>query len=65
MSNTRPVFALAVASLLLPAHSKPQSLPLAEQTAPPTLQSNASLVLVDVVVTNKGKPVQGLKENSI
>lgn len=63
MSNTRPVFALAVASLLLPAYAKSQSLPLAEQTAPPTLRSNASLVLVDVVVTSKGKPVQGLKES--
>jgi VWFA-related protein len=56
MSSTRPVFPIFLISLLLvPA--------IAQQTPSTTLQSGASLVLVDVVVTSKGKPVQGLKES--
>jgi VWFA-related protein len=47
---------LAVAGLLL-------AMCAASPQAPPTLQSNASLVLVDVAVTNKGKPVQGLNKS--
>jgi hypothetical protein len=54
MSNSRPV---VVAGLLLGVCAA------SPQAPPTTLQSNASLVLVDVVVTNKGKPVQGLNES--
>jgi hypothetical protein len=47
MSSTRPVFPIFLISLLLvPA--------IAQQTPSTTLQSGASLVLVDVVVTSKG-----------
>lgn len=60
MSSTRPVFPVVIASLVLAVCAlRP---PCAAQ-APATLQSNASLVLVDVVVTSKGKPVQGLKQS--
>jgi VWFA-related protein len=69
MSSTGPVFALAIAGLLLaasalrPSSASPQSVPDTAQTPPTTLQSSASLVLVDVVVMGKDKPVQGLKES--
>ncbi len=57
MSSTRPVFPVVVAGLLLAVCAA------SPQSPPTTLQSNASLVLVDVVVTNKGKPVQGLNKS--
>jgi VWFA-related protein len=61
MSSARPVFPLVMASLLLAVCAlRPFSV---AQSPPTTLQSNASLVLVDVVVTSKGKPVQGLKQS--
>jgi VWFA-related protein len=69
MSNTRSVFSSGIASLLVAAcatHSTcatPQSLPSAPETPPTVLQTNSGLVLVDVVVTNKGKPVMGLKKS--
>jgi VWFA-related protein len=60
MGSTRAVFPLVIASLLLAACAlRPSS--VAQAPPPTTLQSNASLVLVDVVITSKGKPVQGLK----
>jgi VWFA-related protein len=57
MSHTRPVFPVVVAGLLLAVCAA------SPQAPPTTLQSNASLVLVDVVVTEKGKPVQGLNKS--
>ena len=57
MSSTRPVFPVVVAGLLLAVCAA------SPQAPPTTLQSNASLVLVDVVVTNKGKPVQCLNKS--
>jgi VWFA-related protein len=69
MSSTGPVFFLVVGGLLLaatalrPSSAATQSVPAAAQAAPTTLQSNTSLVLVDVVVTSRNKPVQGLKES--
>jgi VWFA-related protein len=57
MSTSRPVFPVVVAGLLLAVCAA------SPQSPPTTLQSNASLVLVDVVVTNKGKPVQGLNKS--
>jgi VWFA-related protein len=69
MGNTRPVFTLVVANFLLavgaimPHRATPQSSPPPPAAPPTTLQSNASLVLVDVVVTSKGKPVPGLKKS--
>jgi VWFA-related protein len=69
MSSTRPVFSSGIASLLVAAcatHSTcaaPQSLPSAPETPPTVLQTNSGLVLVDVVVAHKGKPVTGLKKS--
>ena len=57
MSSTRPVFPVFVAGLLLAVGAA------SPQAPPTTLQSNATLVLVDVVVTNKGKPVLGLDQS--
>jgi hypothetical protein len=61
MGSTRPVFPLVIASLLLAVGGMRP--PCLAQAPPIILQSNASLVLVDVVVTSKGKPVQGLKQS--
>ena len=57
MNSTRPVFSVAF-GLLLAASAATSA-----QEPPPTLQSTASLVLVDIVVTAQGKPVQGLQES--
>lgn len=69
VSSTRPVFSLVVAGLLVaasamrPSSAASQSVPATVQVPPITLQSNTSLVLVDVVVSSKDKPVQGLKQS--
>ncbi len=69
MSNTGPVFFLVVGGLLLaastlrPSSAASQSVPATAPGPPTTLQSNTSLVLVDVVVTSKDKPVKDLKES--
>jgi VWFA-related protein len=57
--------AISAAVLLAPCCA-PQATPPSQQSAaptpsaPPVIRTNANLVLVDVVVTEKGKPIQGL-----
>jgi VWFA-related protein len=53
--------AALLVSLTLAATTAGQTAPPA--TAPPVIRTNANLVLVDVVVTDKGKPVQSLAAN--
>lgn len=54
---------LAVSLLCAPSCA-PQTVPASQQTAvpspPPVIRTNANLVLVDVVVTQHGRPIQGL-----
>ena len=56
------VSTLLVANRML-AHRAPQAVTFTAQTPPTTIYSSTSLVLVDVVVTNKGTPQQGLTES--
>jgi VWFA-related protein len=68
-SESRHFSLLIVAGLILAVHATllpradSQSLDSSEQTPSTTLHSSTSLVLVDVVVTNKGTPVQGLNQS--
>lgn len=65
---TRPILQLGLLPLLVcsaPAQSSKSAPPLVSRPAPavagtPVIRTEANLVLVDVVVTEKGKPVQGL-----
>jgi VWFA-related protein len=43
-------------------HAASGTAPQTDQPATPVFRTNANLVLVDVVVRDKGKPVQGLKD---
>jgi VWFA-related protein len=68
MSSPGPHFPNMASLLLsacwtLPLCAVAQSAPSAPQAPPTTLHSSTSLVLVDVVVTEKGTPVQGLDQS--
>lgn len=68
ISGAHAALCFFVAGLLLTALRRPSfaqspSVPATVQATSTTLQSGASLVLVDVVVTSKDKPVLGLKES--
>jgi VWFA-related protein len=62
-SNRLIAFLVLTVTLPAGAHRMLQSATPAEETPATTIYSSTSLVLADVVVTNKGVPVQGLTES--
>jgi VWFA-related protein len=61
-----PLSAGALLAFISPAQTAPTSqnaAPAAQTPAPPVLRTGANLVLVDVIVTEKGKPVDDLAQS--